>query len=130
MSPVVPRQSNICTLGPIDSAGRVYTFVPRELCAAYAVCAVVIEPDITAAIARTMPILRIRFLPVCREFCDGNGTPRTPRLRHLRMPTVASLPSASFVAAATRNSPQQTTQKSHDGPMNDVVHGHCDSRFS
>jgi CubicO group peptidase (beta-lactamase class C family) len=22
-----------------------------------------------------------------------------------------------------------TTQKSHDGPMNDVVHGHCDSRF-
>jgi len=68
MSPVVPRQSNICTLGPIGTAGWMYTFVSRELCAAYVVCAVVIEPDITAAIARTMPILRISFLPVCWEF--------------------------------------------------------------
>jgi hypothetical protein len=44
----------------------VYTFVSCELCAAYAVCAVATEPDITAAIARAIPILRIRFLPgVC-----------------------------------------------------------------
>jgi hypothetical protein len=40
-----------------------YTFVSCELCAAYAVCEVATEPDITAAIARAITILRIRFLP-------------------------------------------------------------------
>jgi hypothetical protein len=92
MSPVVPRQSSICACGATGTAGWVYTFASCWVCAAKTVGAVATEPEIIATIARAMPILRIRVLPVCWEYAKQTVRRMHTHLKRLQNAAMADRP--------------------------------------